>query len=292
MSDNNTLSLPEGMNYIGAFLTMQCNFRCSYCINGHETKKRRVEHIDGKKWVEFFSRLDTKGIPITLQGGEPSIYKDFYFILESLGGKKPVDILTNLSFDIDEFMERIPPEFVNRPAPYASIRVSFHPQFMDLEETIVRMRKMLDRGYKVGLYGVMHPESVGPILEAKTKCLRAGVEFRIKPFLGFYQGALYGRYRYVEQGAFDRTRQGLVECRTSDFLIGPAGGIYRCHNDLYSGGTPIAYITDDDLALNRSWRECEEFGFCEFCDLKVKNNRFQQFGHTTVEIKGISAAKG
>ena len=35
------------------------------------------------------------------------------------------------------------------------------------------------------------------------------------------------------------------------------------------------------------FRPCEFYGDCNPCDVKVKTNRFQIFGHTSVEMKNI-----
>ncbi|MBI5232727.1 MAG: radical SAM protein, partial [Deltaproteobacteria bacterium] len=36
------------------------------------------------------------------------------------------------------------------------------------------------------------------------------------------------------------------------------------------------------------FRVCHVFGHCNPCDIKVKTNRFQQWGHTSVEIKEVT----
>ena len=35
------------------------------------------------------------------------------------------------------------------------------------------------------------------------------------------------------------------------------------------------------------YRDCYVYGDCNPCDVKVKTNRFQQFGHTSVDIIDI-----
>ena len=32
-------------------------------------------------------------------------------------------------------------------------------------------------------------------------------------------------------------------------------------------------------------RPCDVYGHCNPCDIKVKTNRFQEFGHTSVQIE-------
>jgi len=35
------------------------------------------------------------------------------------------------------------------------------------------------------------------------------------------------------------------------------------------------------------YRECYFYGDCNPCDVKIKTNRFQQYGHTSVDIIDI-----
>ena len=77
-------------------------------------------------------------------------------------------------------------------------------------------------------------------------------------------------------------------CRTSDVIIGPDGGVYRCHHDLYKDFQPIGHILDPEFIIEDRFRECSSFGDCNPCDVKVKTNRFQIHGHTSVEIEDIA----
>jgi organic radical activating enzyme len=70
--------LPDQYNYVGVFLTLQCNYRCSDCINGAQTRLKHRAHRTWAEWAEFLEALDTRDIPLTLQGGEPTQYPGFY----------------------------------------------------------------------------------------------------------------------------------------------------------------------------------------------------------------------
>ena len=61
--------------------------------------------------------------------------------------------------------------------------------------------------------------------------------------------------------------------------------MYRCHSDLYAGRDPIGHTLDPDFQIEDVYRKCDVFGHCNPCDLKVKTNRLQEFGHTSVDIK-------
>lgn len=278
------LPVPDRYNYIAVFLTLACNLRCSYCINAFSRRPVNSARLAGKEWVRALNRIVTRpDLPITLQGGEPSLHPDFVAILNGLRPDMPVDILTNLQFDVDDFMARVAPERVRRDAPYASIRVSYHPETMDIVALVPKVRRLLDRGYSVGIWVVLHPDNDRAIEEAREVCMREGIDFRTKPFLGWHRGQLHGVYKYPEALAGEAGPR--VECRTSELIVGPGGDVYRCHADLYAGRPPIGALKDPSFRIEDGYRPCGRFGLCNPCDVKIKTNRFQRFGHTSVEIR-------
>jgi len=191
--------------------------------------------------------------------------------------------LTNLQFDVDKFIKKVDPQRVKRDAPYASIRVSYHPQVMDLEDTVGKVSKMLEKDFSVGMWGVTHPLHKENISKAKERCAELGIDFRTKEFLGEYQGRLYGIYKYP--GACDKKSAKKVLCKASEFLIDPQAKVFRCHHDIYKEMNSVGSLSDKDFIVEEKYRECHSFGFCNPCDIKIKTNRFQQDGHTSVDIK-------
>lgn len=277
------ICLHDDFNYVGVFLTFRCNYRCSYCINKHSGSIRMSKHLSAAEWIRGLSRLRLKSdLPITLQGGEPTLHPGFYDVVNGLPRRLNIDLLTNLQFDAAEFTARVPPDRLRRNAPYASIRVSFHPQVMDLEKTMAKALTLQEAGYSIGLFGVLHPDQRDIIRVAQETCQAAGIDFRTKEFLGVHNGRLYGKYRYP-QGLDGQTHEPVL-CRNSELLIDPAGFVFRCHHDVYKGVNPIGHILDPDLTIESRFRQCQFFGRCNPCDLKLKTNRFQQFGHCSVEI--------
>ncbi|NTV15394.1 MAG: radical SAM protein [Desulfobulbaceae bacterium] len=278
------LPLPEACNYIAAFLTLRCNLRCPYCINRFGDLNSSGPLLAAGAWLTGLNRLQTKSdLPITLQGGEPSLHPGFYEIINGLRPDLHIDLLTNLQFDVDEFMARVPPTRLKRDAPYASIRVSYHPETMDLPVVQAKILKMLTAGYSVGIWAVAHPANIRQVELAEASCRAAGIDFRRKDFLGIHQGVMYGHYTY--EGAVDSTSTLQVECRTSELLIGPAGDLYRCHSDLYAARDSYGSILEAGLAIDDKFRPCSRYGACNPCDVKTKTDRFQQSGHTSVEIR-------
>jgi len=277
------LILPQSYNYIAVFLSLQCSLRCSYCINRFGELSSGRPLLSGDKWLAGLNRIVAPAdLPLTLQGGEPTLHPDFPAIVNGISADLNVDLLTNLETDLDQFMEQIPPGRMRREAPYASIRVSYHPEVMKIEPLAAKVLRLLDAGYSVGIWGVLHPAWEGEVLRAREYCAGLGIDFRTKEFLGEHAGVMHGVYSYPDacQGLTNKT----VWCRTSELVVGPDGGVYRCHSDLYAGREPVGNIMDPALKISTDYRRCDCYGLCNPCDVKLKTNRFQSFGHTSVDI--------
>lgn len=285
-------------NYVAFFLTLTCNLQCPYCINLHGSGSRyrqaKRANLTPEEWILAANRLILRDdLPLTLQGGEPTLYKGFYKIVTEVKEEIKMDILTNMAFDVDEFIKNVPVQRFLREAPYAAIRVSYHPGQNDINDLIKKTLKMQEAGFRVGLYGVLVPDEgvKKHILEIQETCLKMGIDFRTKEFLGVYNGKLYGTFKY--EGAVGGNQMQYCECKPSEIIVDPGGYVYKCHADLYNGRNPISHILDENFTENeidKFW-DCDFYGDCNPCDVKVKTNRFQIFGHTSVEIRDIRKFK-
>ena len=270
-----------GVTYIGAFLTFRCRFGCKYCINKFGSLTNRKQELSAKEWVTGLNRLNINRddkVPVTLQGGEPSQKEGWLDIINGLNPGFYIDLLTNLDFDVEEFMRKVPPHRLQRDVPYASIRVSHHPKSGDVVQTMAEMQR---RGYSVGLFAVEHPKI--DIAGIRARAQAWGIDFRTKEFLGIYKKKLYGDYKYPE--AINSKTLKKVKCKSNELLIAPDGFIHRCHRDLYMGVNPAGHLLDDDLKIEFKFRDCDAFGSCNPCDQKIKTDRFQNKGACAVEIE-------
>lgn len=279
------ITIPDRYNYIAAFLTLACNLNCSYCINLHEdptSGRGRIitKHMTAEEWIEALNRIQPR-LPITLQGGEPTVFKHFYAIMEGVRKDHKFDLLTNMQFDEREFVARVPIKLFDREAPYAPIRVSYHPGQNKIEEIVRKALFLKGNGYRVGIYGVLHPAQKDQVLKAQAACQAQGLDFRTKEYLGKDGGT----FKYPE--AIQGDANHFCWCRTSELLISPSGHIMRCHSDLYEGRQPVGHVLQRELRLDDTFKQCYVYGHCNPCDVKVKTNRFQEYGHTSCEITGI-----
>ena len=272
------------LNYIAVFLSLRCNLKCSYCINHSSGLEKKQHEISGQQWLNFFQNNNiSNNIPVTLQGGEPTLHRDFYKIVNDIS--HPIDLLTNLQFDLEKFIDNTSPQKFARDLPYPSIRVSLHPSFMNLDKTYSNVKILHQKGYSIGVYIVEHPEADAVIKHYRSKAKNDGIVFKTKPFLGYIENNKYGTYLYDD--AYSRKSIASCMCKTTELLCSPQGLIYRCHHDLYNKFNSTGNIFDNKT-LNSKYQECHHYGSCNPCDVKIKNNRFQEFGHASVSIQSIS----
>lgn len=285
--------IPERMNYVAAFLTFACTLRCVYCINHHGGDLVKGRKMSPEQWIEGLNRLVTRpDLPVTLQGGEPTVYKGFYDVVNGIKKDIPLDMLTNLEVNAQEFASKIDPARLTRDARYASIRVSYHKGQSNREELLQRVSWLKRRGFHIGIWIVDHPEYRGHTEETVMMAQAMGIDIRKKEFLGPWKGVEYGTMRYPD--AVNSRVLRYCDCRTSEILIAPDGYIFRCHSDLYANRSSIGHLLDPgfsaaDLGL---WKLCGVYGKCNSCDVKVKFNRHQEHGHSSVEIVNLSAPYG
>lgn len=288
------IKIPDSYKYIAFFLTMRCNLSCSFCLNAFDenfSRRKFLEELTGEEWVKVLNRIESgPEVPITFSGGEPGIHKDFIYIINNLKKDLNIDILTNLSWGkiLDRFIEEVDSNRLKRNSPYPSIRVSYHPEQMDIHELIKDVKKMQDAGFSIGIWAVLYPsnEQLSAINRAQFICRDVGIDFRVKEYTGIYKGEMYGDYSKYP-GATEQKSQKKVLCKISELIIGPNGNVYRCHRNLYAKENSVGNLLDDDFQIDDDYRKCDLFGFCHSCDVKVKTNYKQELGCTSVKIKSI-----
>ena len=284
------LTLSPRINYVAFFLTLRCTNSCDYCLvnqGGPDPCGGEYRPMSPLDWLRAAGRISTReDLPITLQGGEPALSPALPFLADGAGEGTQFDLLTTLPPHAMPTLLAMSIRCFLRQAPYAPMRFTFHPGSDSLPQSIERVTAMIDAGFQVGVYGLDYPDPVlrAQVEQAQELCLSLGLDFRLKEFLGLWRGSLHGTYTYEQ--AVNAPRTSAVRCRTSELLVAPDGFIHRCHADLYSRRNPVGHILDPSFTMEQldEFRFCDNFGRCNPCDVKLKTNRQQIFGHTSVEI--------
>lgn len=283
------IELPESINYIAAFLTFSCQLRCSYCINHHGGDLVKGRWMNGEDWIKGLNRIKPRpDLPITIQGGEPTVHKHFYKIAREINPAIPLDLLTNLEVDAAVFHKEVSPTRFKREAPYASIRVSYHHGQSNFQAAMAKVLYLKNLGYSIGIWEVDNPEYHGEVIVRQQQAHSLGIDYRLKEFLGPHKGEVHGTMRYEEAVNSHWLRSCM--CRTSELIIAPDGHVFRCHSDLYASRGPIGHMLDPNFgtAQLNQWAPCAVYGACNACDIKIKTDRRQTYGHSSVEIKEVS----
>ncbi len=293
------IKIPDAYKYISAFPSMRCNLNCSFCLNAFDNKfmRNRFQEISGEDWIIALNRIRSRTeVPITFGGGEPFMHKG---LVNIIGGLKPelnIDILTNLYPNtqihrerIDKFLEEVNPERIKRNSPYASIRVSYHPEQMNAEKLVQTVKEFKNKGFSIGIWAVLYPSpgQLSAINQMQFRCRDEGIDFRLKEFTGIYKRENYGDYSKYPGAVFSKKGTKKCLCKTSELLIGPDASVYRCHRDLYAEEFAIGNLLDPEFEIKDEFRTCTQYGNCHPCDVKVKTNYKQELGHTSVEIKDV-----
>ncbi len=271
--------LPKEYNYAEAYLTLKCNFRCGYCVNDFEKVDRKRSELSGDEWIKLLNDIDFNDLSLTIGGGEPTLHRDFHKIINGLETK--VDLLTNLTFDVDKFIKNVSPDvFTKSDVPfYHPIRASYHVGQSNEKELIAKTKKLRDNGFNVGLFYLFHPHNINENMKMAWLCAQEKIPIYPKDFLGEIRGKMYGFFKYPDgvgyAGGVGNEKKD-VHCRIKELLISPEGTVHKCHRDLYQSENP----TD----IGYKFRPCKNFGGCNPCDLKLKTNKFLRAIDCQVEI--------
>jgi hypothetical protein len=278
--------LPDTLNYIGIFLTLECNLSCSYCINDPQQSGQREtlfpiqakslrKSLTPAEWAEALNRIPFRqDLPITLQGGEPTLYwgsKGLGMILSET--PHYFDLLTNFALKPAVLAKNLNGQQrkLQRDAPYPSIRVSYHAEEMDrvwhgkgFAELVNRCEELRDYGFRVspskaesdvGIYMVAHPQN--KLTTEMESAYTGRVPFETKEFLGVHDGKLHGHYLYpfstdlIAHNIHPHTLS--CECRTTELLIDPLGFVWGCHFYLYQSWIAAGPV--------KEFEELETLGF-------------------------------
>jgi MoaA/NifB/PqqE/SkfB family radical SAM enzyme len=168
-------------------ISFKCNYKCSYCEVTKKETEFNYKSVDLGVWKDVWDRMFENYwcCHVRFSGGEPSFYPGFIDLISMLIRYHTVDITTNLSFDIDEFMAKVPPNMG------VSVSSSYHPEFSDMKSFLAKVKKLHYNGYPSTICYVGYPSHLDKISEYKKMVEGERIYFKIIPFAGEYKGKKY-----------------------------------------------------------------------------------------------------
>jgi SAM-dependent methyltransferase/organic radical activating enzyme len=270
--------------YLGAFITMTCNGHCKYCIQHMHKKpflKAQAEFARGELppnvWIEFWNSLQRSyGARLSIVGGEPTVHYGFFDIVNGITGYYKT-VTTNLTTPVFDDVDAFAAQIQNKDD--LRLNTSFHPHLTDAKTFCDKIHKLRFHGFNVDQIAMVdYPTSNWR--KYYYEFLQYGLHLQPQTFTGKIDGMLVpepsgmtsdygdtgiGPYDvYVERCGADEPQE--VFCSTARFLVGPDGGIYRCHHHLYTRSNSIGHIMDDELPQRNDFTECHDYGHCNPCD--------------------------
>lgn len=178
---NNTISFNWDISWI-------CNYRCPYCwFFGlwPELKSRNRIFCVNELTIAWSSIYKKYGaVKISITGGEPFLYPGFTEIIKELTVFHKVEIISNLSVDIQGFLKEINSEDI-------IINPSFHPLFADFDTLLERVRMLKDRDIMQCVSLIAWPPQIPLIPYYADKFAELDVSLSVQSFFGEYLGQRY-----------------------------------------------------------------------------------------------------
>lgn len=166
----------------------RCNYRCPYCwfygkwaeINRENSYPSLKKVIDSWKNI----RSNYGSVKIAITGGEPFLYPDFLQLIKELSQMHKIEIISNLSVDIGEFVKS-----VNQ----ANVRInpSFHPLFADIDKFIDRVLVLKDAQMTESISYLSWPPQIQRLSYYQDRFGKVGINLSLQSFFGEHKGLRY-----------------------------------------------------------------------------------------------------
>lgn len=255
------------------FITNRCQNNCPYCWQKQDQIKgglKPEEFIAADRWVVAWNRLKPKFLDIT--GGEPFLQPDFIKLLKSLDNDIKIGIVTNLNFDLTQFVQEISPEKV------VSITSSFHPtSTMSRDIFIGKCLLLKNRKFNLKVNFVADPEQMWLTPFYKKLFRNAKIRFHIDPYYQIpfrpyefskNEKSFLKNYISYDRSPVVKSEKLSIYCNAGNGHINVQvnGDVYKCTYDKMLGKPKIGNIFDVGFKLNRDWNFCSNYYRCSNCD--------------------------
>ena len=166
-------------------IMLPCNYRCSYCIVHNESAPYLILGVP--EWRTIWERLfRLYGCSqVRFAGGEPTIYPNYIDLVGMILEMHTVDVTTNLSFDVEEWIRKVPSEGI-------AISGSLHLEHTEPEPFMRKLLTLRDKGNQlISASLVAYPTYLDRVESTRELFEKNNILFKIIPFNGVYQGQRY-----------------------------------------------------------------------------------------------------
>lgn len=166
-------------------IMLPCNFRCSYCVVHNESAPYLLLGVP--EWKEIWDNIFYKYgcCQVRFAGGEPTIYPHFIDLVSMILRHHTVDLTTNLSFDVDEWIAKVPSEGI-------AISGSLHLEHFEPEAFLEKLLRLRNRGKQlISASLVAYPKDIPRVTAIREMYEKENILFKIIPFNGVLDGKRY-----------------------------------------------------------------------------------------------------
>lgn len=242
------------------FITLCCNFTCSYCINRFSPDfDFSFSRTPGSTWTQFINSLSNIQ-DVIFNGGEPTLHPDFPTIINSLKPLRLIAIGTNYSSLATDALLKI------TPRADLILDGSFHPRSISHHDISQNLRRLKEAGFTVRVHVLNYPGFVGRPSSWVHDFNIQGIDAFIQKYEGFYEGNFY--YCHDKLPYCGLLQESNCECSRSIYTpIAPDGNIFFCHYLMYANiaagilGNISAPPAEFPTSLS-----CSHLGHCSPCD--------------------------
>jgi hypothetical protein len=163
---------------LGWDLCHRCNYRCPYCGVWKDHPENDVL-LPAREWGKIWGQIhDRYGeCHIYISGGEPSVYPEFYELVQVLTAHHYPEICTNLSWDVRRLVPLLAPGRLK-------IAPTFHPSFADFEEFFEKAVFVREYLPDAQVYYVAHPRQIREMPERSARFREHGIKLIPLPLRG------------------------------------------------------------------------------------------------------------
>ena len=216
-------TIPPYRVFFTWYINNECNYNCSYC---HPEKIKPV-NIEIERWFEIWDNIFNRYgcCQIDISGREPFLYLSFIDLIKYLSQKHILQFSTNLSWDLDVFVENINPRRVKMGA-------SFHPEFVKLDKFLKKLILLREKGFDIWVTYVGYPLFLKDMAEYKRKVEEQNIPFNILPFSGEFGGRVYPQGYTDEEKKLlsifdDAVNKDTIEWKTKNWKANTKGKLCR-----------------------------------------------------------------